>query len=133
MSTETAPKLELSDYEAIEAAVLETERGRWFLQEYARRLRAAELQKLTDIVARLEVLIAAGPRPVAALTQAPQLALEAPAAQEPEPEATAAAEAEPELAPPPMPAAARHLNAAALSAIEALSRLSGQEQATLTA
>ena len=30
------------DYEAIEDAVMETARGRWFLKEYARRMRAAE-------------------------------------------------------------------------------------------
>ncbi len=31
-----------SDYEAIEAAIMETARGRWFLSEYARRHRHAD-------------------------------------------------------------------------------------------
>ena len=31
-----------ADYEAIEAAVVETNRGRWFLAEYARRNRHAD-------------------------------------------------------------------------------------------
>ena len=31
-----------SDYEAIEAAVMETEKGRWFLFEYSRRHRSAD-------------------------------------------------------------------------------------------
>ena len=29
--------LSIEDYDAIEAAVMETSRGRWFLSEYARR------------------------------------------------------------------------------------------------
>src|SRR4051812_8443361 len=33
------PPLTSADYDAIEAAVMETERGRWFLKEYARRNR----------------------------------------------------------------------------------------------
>lgn len=33
-----------ADYETIEAAVMETARGRWFLQEYARRNRNADTQ-----------------------------------------------------------------------------------------
>jgi hypothetical protein len=42
------------DYEAIEAAVMETARGRWFLAEYARRMRAAETAKLLEAVTRIE-------------------------------------------------------------------------------
>src|ERR1044072_6169597 len=34
--------LHASDYDAIEAAVMETERGRWFLKEFARRNRNAD-------------------------------------------------------------------------------------------
>ena len=36
------------DYETIEAAVTETVRGRWFLGEFARRNRTAELRQLLD-------------------------------------------------------------------------------------
>ncbi|MFY9629445.1 MAG: hypothetical protein WAK03_15005 [Methylocystis sp.] len=42
------------DYERIEAAVMETARGRWFLLEFARRQRAAETQQLLEAIARLE-------------------------------------------------------------------------------
>jgi hypothetical protein len=38
----------------IEAAVLETARGRWFLVEYDRRRRAAETNQLLEAVIRLE-------------------------------------------------------------------------------
>ncbi len=41
------------DFERIEAAVMETERGRWFLQEFARRLRAAETTEILAAVERL--------------------------------------------------------------------------------
>lgn len=42
------------DYEAIEAAVMETARGRWFLAEYARRNRAADTNMLLDAIHKLE-------------------------------------------------------------------------------
>jgi hypothetical protein len=45
------------DYEAIEAAVMETVRGRWFLSEYARRSRAGEMRQLLDAVGRLEQVV----------------------------------------------------------------------------
>jgi len=35
-----------SDYDAIEAAVMETARGRWFLSEYARRQRRGETETI---------------------------------------------------------------------------------------
>lgn len=47
------------DYEAIEAAVTETVRGRWFLAEFARRSRGAETRLLLDAMARLEATVAA--------------------------------------------------------------------------
>jgi hypothetical protein len=47
------------DFEAIEAAVMESARGRWFLAEYARRLRSRETAGLLEAIARLETLIAA--------------------------------------------------------------------------
>jgi chemotaxis regulatin CheY-phosphate phosphatase CheZ len=46
-----------SDYAAIEEAVLETARGRWFLAEYARRNRQADTQMLLTAIARLEDVI----------------------------------------------------------------------------
>lgn len=42
------------DYEAIEAAVVETVRGRWFLAEYSRRSRVDEVRQMLDGLARLE-------------------------------------------------------------------------------
>jgi hypothetical protein len=47
-----------TDYEAIEAAVMETERGRWFLREYARRNRTADTQLLLEAIGRLEQAVA---------------------------------------------------------------------------
>ncbi len=48
------PYFASEDYELIEAAVLETERGRWFLAEHARRARASERARLMFSVQRLE-------------------------------------------------------------------------------
>jgi chemotaxis protein CheZ len=46
-----------ADYEAIEAAVVETNRGRWFLSEYARRNRHADTKMLLTAIDRLEAAI----------------------------------------------------------------------------
>ena len=46
--------LQPEDYEEIEAAVMETARGRWFLCEYARRQRAVETEGLRAAIARVE-------------------------------------------------------------------------------
>ena len=43
-----------ADYEAIEAAVMETARGRWFLAEYARRNRNADTTMLLKALDRIE-------------------------------------------------------------------------------
>ena len=43
-----------SDFAAIEAAVMETARGRWFLREYARRNRHADTKVILDAVNRLQ-------------------------------------------------------------------------------
>lgn len=43
-----------ADYEAIEGAVLETARGRWFLAEYARRNRNADTNMLLKALDRIE-------------------------------------------------------------------------------
>lgn len=52
-----------SDYEAIEAAVMETEKGRWFLAEYARRNRSADTDVVLAAVGRLEKLLHRERRP----------------------------------------------------------------------
>lgn len=41
-------------YEALESAVMESARGRWFLAEYARRNRAADTMTLLDALKKLE-------------------------------------------------------------------------------
>jgi len=48
------------DFERIEAAVRETERGRWFLDEFARRVRAAEGARVASALDRLEARAALG-------------------------------------------------------------------------
>ncbi len=56
MSTPPAPLSE-ADYSAIEAAVLETARGRWFLAEYARRNRHADTLMLISALDRIEAAV----------------------------------------------------------------------------
>jgi hypothetical protein len=69
-----------NDYDAIEAAVMETARGRWFLLEYDRRRRAAETTQLLDAVTRLERALGSGGQP--ALAPPPkQVALPRPASE----------------------------------------------------
>jgi hypothetical protein len=46
-----------ADYEAIEGAVMETARGRWFLAEYARRNRSADTETLLTAIGRIESLV----------------------------------------------------------------------------
>ena len=41
-------------FESLESAVLETSRGRWFLEEYARRQRSAETLAILEILKKLE-------------------------------------------------------------------------------
>jgi hypothetical protein len=45
------------DFESIEAAVMETPRGRWFLAEFARRIRQNESRHLLEAMARLEYVV----------------------------------------------------------------------------
>jgi hypothetical protein len=52
-----------NDYEAIEAAVMETARGRWFLSEHARRNRAADTVALLGAIKKLERIIAGASKP----------------------------------------------------------------------
>ncbi len=47
------------DYEAIREAFMETSRGRWFLDEYARRNRNADTSMVLDAVAKIEETLAA--------------------------------------------------------------------------
>ncbi|MBB3018306.1 hypothetical protein FHR70_001346 [Microvirga lupini] len=42
------------DFDTIEAAVMETARGRWFLKEYARRNRNADTQAVLEALERLK-------------------------------------------------------------------------------
>lgn len=56
------PSLSAEDYTAIEAAVMETSRGRWFLAEYARRNRQADTIVLLEALKRIEGAVAASPR-----------------------------------------------------------------------
>ncbi|MGL4440242.1 MAG: hypothetical protein ACRCUE_13330, partial [Bosea sp. (in: a-proteobacteria)] len=46
--------LSTADYEAIELAVMETARGRWFLREFAARNRQSDTNVLLEAIARLE-------------------------------------------------------------------------------
>ena len=49
------------DYDAIEAAVTETVRGRWFLAEFARRNRLVETRQLLDAMGRIEAAMGQQP------------------------------------------------------------------------
>jgi hypothetical protein len=49
-----------ADYETIEAAVLETARGRWFLREYARRNRNADTQAVLNALSDLKETVVDG-------------------------------------------------------------------------
>jgi len=46
--------MSLADFDAIEAAVMETERGRWFLAEFIRRRRAEDTMRILAAIDRLE-------------------------------------------------------------------------------
>ncbi len=56
------PLLE-ADYEAIEAAVMETDKGRWFLAEFARRNRVADTEKVLGAIGGLERILKRERRP----------------------------------------------------------------------
>ncbi|WP_162914285.1 hypothetical protein [Taklimakanibacter lacteus] len=63
-------------YEALESAVMESARGRWFLAEYARRNRAADTVMLLDALKKLEnVASSNGLKPDKPLPDIDQLAL----------------------------------------------------------
>ncbi len=46
--------IRMEDYEAIQAAVMETARGRWFLAEYARHNRTADTEMLLNAIGKLQ-------------------------------------------------------------------------------
>ena len=63
-----------SDYDTILGAVMETARGRWFLQEYARQNRNADTSVLLVAIDRIESLLKSrevAPEPEAAVIDAP--------------------------------------------------------------
>lgn len=62
-NSQTLSPLRESDYEAIEAAVMETEKGRWFLFEYSRRHRSADTDLVMGAIGRLEVMLKRERRP----------------------------------------------------------------------
>jgi hypothetical protein len=49
------------DFDAIQAAVRETERGRWFLSEYDRRNRSADTQALLEAIGKLNRIARSAP------------------------------------------------------------------------
>jgi len=53
------------DYDAVEQAVMQTPRGRWFLSERDKRCQAGETQRVLDALKKLEGALAALPVPAA--------------------------------------------------------------------
>jgi len=51
------PSAHARDYDNIQAAVMETERGRWFLNEFAQRNRVADTAMLLDAIKKLECMV----------------------------------------------------------------------------
>ncbi len=54
----TPPSVVDQDYEDIQAAVMETGRGRWFLNEFSQRNRVADTQILLEAIKKLETMVA---------------------------------------------------------------------------
>ncbi len=72
MQAESAPHgLNDGDYDAIEAAVMETARGRWFLAEFERRNRGTQFDALMQAIQRLEYSVASIQQPALAAPFAP--------------------------------------------------------------
>jgi hypothetical protein len=61
LSSADSPELDGLEFDAIETAVLETPRGRWFLAEYARRVRAQDHDRIEAALARIEARISGAP------------------------------------------------------------------------
>lgn len=56
-SSRSLTSIDVSEYDRIEAAMTESERGRWFLAEYVRRNRTNDTEVLLDAIARLERVV----------------------------------------------------------------------------
>lgn len=95
--TESDKPLDDASYEAIEAAVMESERGRWFLNEFARRNRNSDTLSVLRAIEKMQGAIPGrSPRlvyleseiaDVAALVAAGQAAIAATRRDDPQPEA----------------------------------------------
>lgn len=81
MTNKPPAGLTVADYDSIEAAVMETARGRWFLLEHDRRRREAETTQVVDAIARLERALGTGGQPV--LEPPKQIAIAGPVAPMP--------------------------------------------------
>ena len=57
ISTIAPAPAEPSDYDSICAALMQTERGRWFLEEYAKRNRSADTRVLLAAIQRIETVV----------------------------------------------------------------------------
>ena len=83
--------LKPEDFDAIREAVMETPRGRWFLSEYANRLRASEAGSVIESMKRLEQAVSANhdrimQRLAEALTNEPRASASLPPAVRPQPD-----------------------------------------------
>ncbi|KQP31125.1 hypothetical protein ASF49_11140 [Methylobacterium sp. Leaf104] len=56
-SSHSLTSVDISEYDRIEAAMTESERGRWFLDAYLRRNRTSDTGILLDAIARLESVV----------------------------------------------------------------------------
>jgi chemotaxis protein CheZ len=65
-----------TDYDAIEAAVKETARGRWFLEEFAQRNRHADTKLVLDAIQRLQRSVLGAESAPAAAPQIPEIRAE---------------------------------------------------------
>lgn len=65
-----------TDYDAIEAAVKETARGRWFLDEFAQRNRNADTRLVLDAITRLQRSVLGAEPALPAPLPAPQIDVE---------------------------------------------------------
>jgi hypothetical protein len=63
-----------AEYNAVYAAVTATERGRWFLAEFANRNRKADTDLILDAIARIDEAVRAGTAPQAAVAREAALA-----------------------------------------------------------
>src|SRR5580704_5832114 len=61
-----------AEYDAVYAAVTATERGRWFLKEFANRNRSADTDLIMAAIARIEAAIAGGATPRASPRASPR-------------------------------------------------------------